>query len=63
MVFGDSDLPDDGDVTLCFRCGKFCVFDSRAAGGLREPTKKEQRSFAHDQRLQNMLGAWRIRLH
>jgi hypothetical protein len=57
---GDVDFPDDGDVTLCFGCGRLCIFDSDAYGGLRKPTKKEQRTFAHDDDLKKVQAAWRI---
>jgi hypothetical protein len=56
---GDVDL-DNGDVTLCFGCGRFCVFDSDAYGGLRKPTKKEQRRFDRDPELKEVVTAWRI---
>jgi hypothetical protein len=51
-------LPADGDVSLCFGCGEFCVFDDKAFGGMRKPTKKEQRTFARDKRLQELRDAW-----
>jgi hypothetical protein len=53
-------VPDDGDVSFCFGCGAFCVFDDNAYGGLRKPTKKEQRGFDRDKRLQEMTGAWKV---
>ena len=51
-------LPEDGDVSMCFRCGEFCVFDDSAFGGMRKPTKKEQRTFAHDKRLRELRTTW-----
>jgi len=53
-------VPDDGDVSLCFGCGEFCVFDNTAYGGMRKPTKKEQRVFARDKRLQELRTAWKV---
>jgi hypothetical protein len=55
-----TDYPDDGDVTMCFACGEICVFDSDAAGGLRKPTKPEQRNLDRDQHIRDMREVWRI---
>jgi hypothetical protein len=60
LAYGELPFADDGDVTLCFDCGQFCVFDRDAHGGLRKPTKKEQRCIARDDRLQKLLTAWKI---
>jgi hypothetical protein len=60
MVYGDVDYANDGDVTMCFRCGQLCVFDREETGGLRKPTKKEQRSFDRDQKLQRLQTVWKI---
>jgi hypothetical protein len=57
---GRDEFPEDGDVTLCFGCGEFCVFDSDAYGGLRKPTKKEQRAIARDDEVQELLTAWKV---
>ena len=56
---GHDVLPDNGDVSLCFGCGAFCVFDEAAYGGMRKPTKKEQRSFDRDERLKKVRDGWR----
>jgi hypothetical protein len=53
-------VPEDGDVSMCFSCGEFCVFDSEAYGGMRKPTKKELRTFARDERLQELRTAWKV---
>jgi len=55
----DTDFPDDGDATLCISCGRFCVFDRDARGGLRKPTKKEQRSLDRDEDLVKLTNAWK----
>jgi hypothetical protein len=60
LTRGELEYPDDGDVSLCFKCGRFCVFDSDAYGGMRKPNKKEQRVFDRDDRLQELVRAWRI---
>jgi hypothetical protein len=55
----DVDIPEDGDVSMCFRCGRFCLFDREARGGLRKPTKREQREFDHDDGMQKIVAAWK----
>jgi hypothetical protein len=57
---GRDRLPDDGDVSQCFRCGEFSIFDDKAYGGMRKPTKREQRAIARDARMQTMRTAWKI---
>jgi hypothetical protein len=56
----DTDFPNDGNITMCFGCGQFCVFDSDADGRLRKPTKKEQRVIDHDEDAQTLRNAWKI---
>jgi len=51
--------PRDGDASFCFSCGTVNIFEDRASGGLRRPTKREQRLFDKDERLQEILAAWR----
>jgi hypothetical protein len=53
------DYPEDGDATLCFNCGAFCIFDSDSDGGLRKPTKVEQRSLDSDCNVQEIITAWK----
>lgn len=55
----DSDaFPRNGDVTICFSCGEACVF-ADVDGGLRKPSKKEQREFARDETLIKARTVWR----
>ena len=53
-------VPDDGDVTICFMCGQFSMFDHTATGGLRKPTKKESREIERSQLAEQVHGAWKI---
>jgi hypothetical protein len=55
-----AEYPEDGDATLCFRCGLFCIFDHDASGGLRKPTEKEQRLIDRDDRMNEIVRAWKI---
>lgn len=57
---GTNSEPDDGDVTLCFGCGRICIFDSDSYGGLRKPTKKEQRAIGRDERVSELVTAWKV---
>ena len=52
--------PDDGDATLCFRCGAVSIFAEECEGGLRKPTKKEQRELNADKIVQGLITAWKI---
>ena len=60
LAQGEIGYPSDGDVSICFRCGALCVFDRDAYGGLRKPTKKEQRAFDRDEKLRQLVTAWKI---
>jgi hypothetical protein len=51
--------PKDNDITLCFNCGRICVFDSTDDGGLRKPTLIEQDEFDHDPQLDRLIDAWK----
>lgn len=56
---GRVDYPEDGDPTLCDHCGQFCIYDREADGGLRKPTKREQRELSHYDLAQQALTAWK----
>jgi hypothetical protein len=51
-----SEVPVDGDATICFTCGGFCMFD--ATGGLRAPTVAEQLLLDADPRVKKARRAW-----
>jgi hypothetical protein len=51
--------PEDGDATLCLRCGRFCIFHRDAPGGLRKPTKQEQDEFDRDDDMNKIIDAWK----
>jgi hypothetical protein len=53
------EYPEDGDATMCFDCGAFCIFDHDRDGGLRRPTKVEQRSLDRDDFVQRVITAWK----
>jgi len=47
--------PEEGDFTLCIRCGGLNVFT--AAGQLRKPTKAEARAASASDELQDLHAA------
>ena len=49
-------VPVEGDVSICFTCGEFSVFD--ATGGARKPTRAEQRVIDADPRVRQARAAW-----
>jgi hypothetical protein len=59
-AMGETPQPSDGAVSMCFQCGQFSVFDSDTFGGLRKPTKKEQRHFDRDEKLRELVTAWKV---
>jgi hypothetical protein len=47
LVSGDQRAPDDGDFTICFRCGEVMVYVIGALGvSVREPSTTELAEFA-----------------
>jgi hypothetical protein len=51
-------IPKEGDASFCFGCGAINIFEHDAPGGLRKPTKKEQRELDGDPRMGQLLAAW-----
>lgn len=52
------DQPADGDVTLCFRCGEFCIFDDDIKGGLRKMNAVEANEINNDPDFVSVQAAW-----
>ena len=50
--------PDDGDVSLCWQCGKPAIIDHRIDGGTRRPTPTEQYRLDAEDELQKAIAAW-----
>jgi hypothetical protein len=55
----DRFYPEDGDISLCFQCGRFSLYDSDKEGGLRRPTASEQHELDHNKHCRDMLTAWK----
>jgi len=51
--------PNDGDVTLCTRCGEFSIFDEEASGGIRRPNEFEARRLKAIPHLNALRDRWR----
>lgn len=59
-AFGPAGLePEDGDISICIRCGVFAVYDGKAANGLRKPTESEGLDIVGDEDAQRAAMAWR----
>lgn len=51
--------PEDGDLTMCVRCGEWAFFDSGVLlGGLRKPTDEEYETLNGDERCRKIREAW-----
>lgn len=52
--------PDDGDKSLCFRCGQWNVFDEGEFGGLRKATAAEVKRLNRSKVGRRLVAAWRL---
>jgi hypothetical protein len=57
-ISGKDYVPSNGDITMCFNCGGISVFTND--GGLRKPTKKEQRELDQNSRIKEVKDAWKM---
>ena len=48
QIFGDIAPPEDGDISICFKCGKVGIFEK---GNTRKPTLDELEESLHDRRV------------
>ena len=56
---GQDDQPGNGDYTICIKCAKPCVFDSKSPGGLRKPNDDEARDMSNNTLLNTALDLLR----
>jgi hypothetical protein len=54
----DDDVPINGDRVMCFKCGKFGIFEPDAQGRVRKPTKTELKSISSDPDCRKMMMRW-----
>jgi len=52
-------LPENGDASMCWSCGEFCIIDNRSDLGMRKPTRIEQRLIDVDERVIHMRASWK----
>lgn len=58
MPFDVKQRPQEGDCTLCFRCGEWMFFSNKIKGGLRKPTWPEYQRLAVDEEAIRVRQAW-----
>jgi len=56
---GDS-VPHDGDVSICFDCGKLALFDFSLEDKVRKPTPSEMDELHASEEVMAMLMAWHV---
>jgi hypothetical protein len=56
----DDDVPISGDAVMCFKCGKFGIFEPDAPGRMRKPTRDELKSISADPDCRKMVMLWAI---
>jgi hypothetical protein len=54
----DDRAPENGDLSFCFDCGEWAVFDNRLKGGCRKPTHSEYAEIATDRKLGFVRFLW-----
>jgi hypothetical protein len=54
----ESQLPENGDCSICLKCGCASTFDDTAEGGLRKPTAEESTEWAQDSTYRMYMEAW-----
>jgi hypothetical protein len=50
--------PKNGDVSFCFQCGNFAIFDYSFEDNVRKPTPAENFELKHDQFFQKLYTGW-----
>jgi hypothetical protein len=52
-------VPQDDDITMCYKCGELGIFDCTIDGGVRKPEEDEANFFDRDEGIQRLRAAWR----
>jgi hypothetical protein len=50
--------PNNGDITFCFMCGSFAIFDDAFPDAIRKPNPDENFEIRHNKTLQRVLVLW-----
>lgn len=58
IVEGTPQIPDDGDIGLCIRCGEWIVYDKIRKNGMRKPNHEEYEFIATDKVTTALRAAW-----
>jgi hypothetical protein len=53
-----NDTPENGNLSFCFTCGAFAIFDDAFEDRARKPTPAENFEIKHDKDLQQLLIVW-----
>jgi len=59
-VIDNDATPHDGDVSICFQCGKLALFDHSLEDRVRKPTPKEMDELCSSEEVMAMLMAWHV---
>lgn len=54
--------PNDGDLSFCFHCGKFAIFDASLTDGVRKPSPSENDALKASKSAQRMKMLWAIHM-
>jgi hypothetical protein len=52
------DRPQDGDLSLCYQCGEYAVFDKTFLDNVRKPTPTEMQHIREDNELTEVRANW-----
>ena len=55
--------PKNGNLSFCYQCGTFAIFDDTFEDGVRKPSPREQDEIDTDEQTLKMLLAWKLTMH
>jgi len=56
------DGPNDGELSFCFQCGHFAIWDSSLTDGVRKPSPSENDRLKASKSVQKMKLLWAIHM-
>jgi hypothetical protein len=62
-TIADAPPPSDGDAALCSECFKWCIFDGKAPGGVRQPSAREDQQLAENETAMKMQFIFTMLMH
>lgn len=63
MAFDDEDtttVPRNGDLSFCFSCGAFAIYDDSFVDEVRKPTPSENHEIRTDKTLMSVRRKWAL---